>query len=164
MSLLKCSRSKQVNLVWRQLGLICCLLFTGFCTLRPHRSPPDTQILLLTSPAVSKPHLKLKIPRERHFIPQPSVPCTISTRSIFPKQKIFNNWTECLKSEPCGCLEGYPLGFLILCVGLLGKSCFLLLSQSYFGSVIENTLVTQKGWRCNQFPTSYRLVQRLSGF
>ena len=35
--------------------------------------------------------------------------------------------------------------FLIFCVGFLSKSYFLLLSQNYFESIIENIFVTQKG-------------------
>lgn len=93
------------------------------------------------------------------FIPQPSVPLTTGMRSGFRKTKGRHGCTcalECLKSEPCRCLfEEYSLVFLILCVGFLSKPCFLL-SQNYFGSVTENTLVTQKAGG-NQFPTSYRL-------
>lgn len=151
-SVQKCSRSKQVNSLWRQPGLICCLCLSGSIL-----SPFLSLSFCFSQPQLCKNNISNS--KGKGLLHSAAL-STINNRheeiSKNKRKTWLHIWTEWLKSEPCGCLfEEYSLVFLILCVGFLSKPCFLL-SQNYFGSVTENTLVTQKAGG-NQFPTSYRL-------
>lgn len=156
-SVQKYSRSKQVNSVWRQPALICCLHLSG-SILRSHICPFLSFSFCFSQSQLYKNNISnFKGKALLHS----TAFSTINNRheewiSKNKRKTQLHICLECLKSELCGCLfEEYSLVFLILCVGFLSKPCFLLF-QNYFGSVTENTLVTQKAGG-NQFPTSYRL-------
>ena len=89
---------------------------------------------------------------------------TINKGANFKNKRFFQQLARMFKNLSPAIAWKIIHWCFLFCVGFLSKSCFLLLSQNYFESVIENILVTQKGWRVNQFPTSYRPVQRWAGF
>ena len=70
---------------------------------------------------------------------------TINKGANFKNKRFFQQLARMFKNLSPAIAWKIIHWCFLFCVGFLSKSCFLLLSQNYFESVIENILVTQKG-------------------